>query len=63
MESNLKRYVGKVRYPSGRLSMEYVDWFVDDEAAKAGYRLMLEAQGYSVSEVRIENGTATVDIY
>jgi hypothetical protein len=32
---------------------EYVDWFTDDAAAEAGYRSLMEHQGYNVVSVVI----------
>jgi hypothetical protein len=49
-----RRYVGRVLM-NGKLSSEYVDWFTDDDAAKAGYRELMEEQGYKVKSVTIGN--------
>lgn len=32
---------------------EYSDWFSDDAAAEAGYRSLMEGQGYKVASVKI----------
>lgn len=57
-----KRYTARVRSPDGSLSNEYVDWFEDDDAARTGYRVILEQQGYHVTSVEVTSGSAIIDI-
>ena len=61
-EPELKRYVGRVKSRDGKLSGEYVDWFTDDDDARATYRVIMEQQGYKVKTVTVENQTAIVEI-
>lgn len=61
-EPELKRYVGRVKSRDGKLSSEYVDWFTDDDDARATYRVIMEQQGYKVKTVTVENQTAIVEI-
>lgn len=61
-EPELKRYVGRVKSSDGKLSGEYVDWFTDDDDARATYRVIMEQQGYKVKTVTVENQTAIVEI-
>jgi hypothetical protein len=61
-QPELKRYVGRVKSPDGTLSGEYVDWFTDDDDARATYRVIMEQQGYMVKTVSVENQTAIVEI-
>jgi len=51
----LKRYVGRVSRNGVVISGEYVDWFTDDDHARAGYRVIMEQQGYKVKSVTIGN--------
>lgn len=60
--NELKRYVGKVKTADGKLSGEYVDWFTDDDDARATYRVIMEQQGYTVKSVAVSNGTAIVEV-
>jgi hypothetical protein len=55
MESELKRYVGRVSRNGAVISSEYVDWFTDDDDARATYRIIMEEQGYEVKSVAIGN--------
>jgi hypothetical protein len=50
----LKRYEAIIRspYPAAAPTI-YADWFTDDAAAQAGYRQIMEAQGYTVQTVEI----------
>lgn len=57
----LKKYIGRVLI-NGRLSGSYVDWFTDDDDARATYRVIMEEQGYKVNAVTIKNGMAIVEI-
>jgi len=57
----LKKYTGRVLI-NGRLSGNYVDWFTDDDDARATYRVIMEEQGYKVKSVSVENGTAIVEV-
>jgi hypothetical protein len=57
-----KRYVGRVKTRNGILSDEYVDWFADDDDARATYRVIMEQQGYKVKSVTVENQNAIVEI-
>ncbi len=41
---------------------EFVDWFPNDEEARAGYREIMEDQGAKVVRVEIAEGRATVEI-
>jgi hypothetical protein len=61
-EPKLKRYVGRVKSSDGKLSGEYVDWFTNDDDARATYRVIMEQQGYTVKTVTVENQTAIVEI-
>jgi len=61
-EPELKRYVGRVKSRDGIVSGEYVDWFTDDDDARATYRVIMEQQGYKVKNVTVENQTAIVEI-
>jgi hypothetical protein len=54
-EPDLKRYVGRVSHNGKVISGEYVDWFTDDDDARAGYREIMEEQGYKVKSVTIGN--------
>ena len=54
-EAELKRYVGRVRHNGVLIGSEYVDWFTDDDDARAGYRIIMEQQGYKVKVVTIGN--------
>jgi hypothetical protein len=58
----LKRYVARVIGRDGSKSSEYVDWFSSDDEARAGYRSIMEAQGYVVKSVAVGNQSATVEI-
>lgn len=58
----LKRYVGRVKTRDGKLSGEYVDWFTDDDDARATYHVIMEQQGYKVKAVTVENQTAVVEV-
>jgi len=60
---NLKKYVGRVKSASGKLSSEYVDWFTDDDAARDGYRAMMREQGCQVKSITIENQSVIVEIH
>lgn len=62
MPPELKRYKGRVKYADGTLSNEYVDWFTDDDDARASYRAIMSEQGYEVKSVTIEGQTAIVEI-
>jgi hypothetical protein len=53
IERKLKRYVGRVSRNGALISSEYVDWFRDDDDARATYRVIMEQQGYKVKVVRI----------
>jgi len=44
-EPELKRYVGRVMHNGVLVGSEYVDWFIDDDHARAGYREIMEEQG------------------
>ena len=57
-----KRYVGRVKSRDRIVSGEYVDWFTDDDDARATYRVIMEQQGYKVKNVTVENQTAIVEI-
>ncbi len=61
-QPELKRYVGRVKFRDGKLSGEYVDWFTDDDDARATYRVIMEQQGYKVKTVSVENQIAIVEI-
>ena len=61
-QPELKRYVGRVKSRDGKLSGEYVDWFTDDDDARATYRVIMEQQGYKVKTVSVENQIAIVEI-
>jgi hypothetical protein len=52
-EPELKRYVGRVLFKGKLVGSEYVDWFTDDDDARAGYRVIMEEQGYKVKSVTI----------
>lgn len=54
-EPELKRYVGRVMQNGAVVGGEYVDWFKDDDDARAGYRSLMEEQGYKVKSVTIGN--------
>ena len=54
-EPELKRYVGRVSQGGVFVGSEYVDWFADDDDARAGYRAIMEQQGYKVKSVTIGN--------
>lgn len=54
-EPELKRYVGRVTHNGAVISREYVDWFMDDDDARAGYRVIMEEQGYKVKSVTTGN--------
>jgi hypothetical protein len=54
-EPELKRYVGRVSSNGAVIGHEYVDWFADDDDARAGYRIIMEQQGYKVKSVTIGN--------
>jgi hypothetical protein len=60
--NELKSYVGRVKTADGKLSGEYVDWFTDDDDARATYRVILEQQGYKVKSVTVSNNTAVVEV-
>lgn len=59
----LHPYTAKVKHPDGRLAGEYVDWFTDDDDARATYRVIMEQQGYRVKSVTIDGWTAVVEIF
>lgn len=59
---NLKPYKGRVKTSDGVLSGEYVDWFTDDEDARASYYAIMEQQGYKVKSVTVENQIAIVEV-
>jgi len=44
-EPELKRYVGHVSHNGVIVGSEYLDWFTDDEDARATYRVIMEKQG------------------
>ena len=54
-EPELKRYTGRVSRNGVVIGSEYVDWFTDDDDARAGYRVIMEEQGYKVKSVTIGN--------
>ena len=54
-EPERKRYLGRVCQNGVVVSGEYVDWFTDDDDARAGYRFIMEGQGYKVKSVIIGN--------
>jgi hypothetical protein len=55
LEPELKRYVGRVSRNGAVIGSEYMDWFTDDDDARATYRVIMEQQGYKVKSVRIGN--------
>ena len=59
---NLIRYSARVKTRDGKLSGEYVDWFMDDDDARVTYRVIMEQQGYKVKSVTVENRRAVVEI-
>ncbi|GDY23068.1 hypothetical protein LBMAG56_44150 [Verrucomicrobiota bacterium] len=58
----LLRYVARVKTSDGKLSGEFVDWFTDNDDARATYRVIMEQQGYEVKTITVENQTAVVEI-
>ena len=54
-EPELKRYAGRVSRNGVVFGTEYVDWFTDDDDARATYRVIIEEQGYKVQSVTIGN--------
>ena len=62
-EDNTKRYAGRVKYPNGDISSEYVDWFASDEDAVTGYTEIMEEQGYTVKAITFDGQNATVEIF
>lgn len=60
--TELRPYTGVVKTPDGKLSSPYTDWFLNDEDAKASYRVIMEQQGYEVLSVEIAGGLAIVTI-
>ena len=54
-EPELKRYVGRVSHNGVVVGSEYVDWFTDDDDARATYRVIMAEQGYKVTSVTIGN--------
>ena len=55
MTPELKRYVGRVSHNGILVGSEYVDWFTDDDDARATYRVIMAEQGYKVKSVTIGN--------
>ena len=51
----LRRYVGRVVQDGAFVGSEYVDWFTDDDHARAGYQEIMREQGYKVKSVTIGN--------
>lgn len=49
----LKRYAARVSKNGQVFGGEYVDWFTDDDDARATYRVIMEQQGYKVKSVTI----------
>jgi hypothetical protein len=49
----LYRYAGRVKNGDEVFGGEYVDWFKDDDDARATYRVIMEQQGYKVKTVTI----------
>jgi hypothetical protein len=58
----LKRYIGHVKQPSGRLSGPYVDWFRDDTEARTGYRHILALQNYTVTSIVFDGQNVTIEV-
>jgi len=50
---DLKRYAARVSRNGVVFGAEYVDWFTDDDDARATYRVIMEQQGYTVKSFTI----------
>jgi hypothetical protein len=61
METQYKRYPGRVKIGEV-ISGEYVDWFIDDDDALAGYKAIMTEQGYTVKAITITDGRVLVEI-
>ena len=59
----LLRYAGRVKTADGKLSGEFLDWFTDDDDARASYRAIMAEQGYAVRTVTIQGQNAIVEVY
>jgi hypothetical protein len=53
-EPKLIAYQGRVKMNSQIEPGIYRDWFIDDEAARAGFREIMEEQGYEVVSITID---------
>ena len=51
--ARLRRYVGRVSHDGVLVGSEYVDWFADDDDARATDHVIMEDQGYNVKSVTI----------
>lgn len=52
-QPTLKRYASRASRNGVVFGSEYVDWFTDDDDARATYRVIMEEQGYKVKSVTI----------